>query len=123
MHVLSKHKSTMNRILSTVLTNKYCSYYENVKYDQSTDISKNSNKLLTTYDNDRFRTFTKYKINDKSNIIQQRYFDSPTMIKLDDEDDIPITRCSDKSLINVHSESSLDETDLSNLFIFANRQF
>ena len=57
---------------------------------------------------------------------QQRYFDSPTMITLDDDDDddyIPLSRCSNRISIPAAAEPSLNETDLSDLLIFTNRKF
>jgi hypothetical protein len=116
----------MNRTF-TVLTNEHCSVYENFKYDESNNISKNSSELLSQSNDARFRTFTKYKIKEKPATIlvnqhQQRYFDSPTMITLDDEDDIPVVRCSNKTSISAGPETTLDETQLSDLLIFTNRQ-
>lgn len=87
---------------------------------------------------DRFRTFTKSKTKkteetESTVIVNQyptRYFDSPTMIKFDnDEDDngeeeeIPIVRCVNKSSILSGPEGNLDETDLTDLYSFTNRKF
>jgi len=113
----------------TVLSNKYCLSDNVVEQDQSNCILENiSQSSTTTSNNNRFCTFTKYKIKQQPTTVivnqhQQRYFDSPTMIILDDDDDdeIPISRCSNKTSVNAAVESSLNETDLSDLLIFTNR--
>jgi hypothetical protein len=95
----------------TVLSNKYCSSHNDIEQDQSND--------------NRFCTFTKYKIKEQPTTVivnQQRYFDSPTMISLDDDDDeIPISRCSNKPSATT-AEPSLNETELSDLLVFTNRK-
>ncbi|CAF3399017.1 unnamed protein product [Rotaria sp. Silwood1] len=123
MHLSNKQR-LMNKTF-TILTNKY-----NVEQDQSNSILENINQLSTTLDNNRFCTFTKYKIKQQPTTVivnqhQQRYFDSPTMITLDDNDDddndIPLIRCSNnKRSINTNLEPSLDDTELSDLLIFTN---
>lgn len=113
----------------TVLLNKYCSSSLYDEQDQSNGIIENNSQLSTTLDNNRFSTFTKYKIKRSStttivNQDQKRYFDSPTMITLDgDDNDIPLIRCSNKRSINDNSKISLNETELSDLLIFTNRKF
>jgi hypothetical protein len=119
----------------TILSNKYCLSDNDVEQDQSNYILKNisQSSTTTTSNNNRFSTFTKYKIKQQPTTVivnqhqQQRYFDSPTMIILDDDDDdIPISRCSNKTSVNAAAadvESSLNETDLSDLLIFTNRKF
>ena len=113
----------------TVLSNKYCLSHNDIEQDQSISMSENINPLSVTLNDNRFCTFTKYKIKQQpativANQHQQRYFDSPTMIVLDDDDDdeIPISRCSNKpSAATASAEPSLNETELSDLLIFSNR--
>ncbi|CAF3585561.1 unnamed protein product [Rotaria sordida] len=127
MHLSNKQR-LMNKTF-TILSNKY----NNVEQDQSNCILENISQLSKTLDNNRFCTFTKYKIKQQHqpttvivNQHQQRYFDSPTMITLDDDDDdddnnIPLIRCSNnKKSITTNSEPSLDDTELSDLLIFTN---
>lgn len=105
----------------TIFTNEH---YQNVN-----DSTSNSE--------DRFRTFTKTKNKQEKDeaivIINQhpkRYFDSPSMITFDndDEDDdeeakeIPIVRCANKSSMLSGPEPSLDESDLTDLYTFVNRK-
>jgi hypothetical protein len=123
MHLSNKQR-IMNKTF-TVLSNKYCSSHNDIEQDQSNCISENINQL----NNNRFCTFTKYKIKQQpatviSNQHQQRYFDSPTMIVLDDDDDdIPVSRCSNKPSVNTTTaEPSLNETELSDLLVFTNRK-
>lgn len=114
MHLSNKQR-LMNRTF-TVLTNKYCSIDNDFEQDQTNNVQQLS-------DANRFCTFTKYKIKDQPTNVSvnqspKRYFDSPTMITLDDDDnddDIPISRCSNRTALN--------ETDLSDLFTFTNRSF
>ncbi|CAF4729711.1 unnamed protein product [Rotaria sp. Silwood2] len=120
MHLSNKQR-LMNKTF-TILSNKY-----NFEQDQSNPIMENTSQLSTTLDHNRFRTFTKYKIKQQPTTVivnqyQQRYFDSPTMITLDDDDnDIPLMRCSNnKRSITTNSEPSLDDTELSDLLIFTN---
>lgn len=124
MHLSNKQR-LMNKTF-TVLSNKYCSTHNDVEQDQSNSISENINKLSTTLDNNRFCTFTKYKIKQQPTTViinqQERYFDSPTMITLEDDDnDIPLSRCSTKRSIIATSETTLDEGELSDLLVFTNR--
>jgi len=115
----------------TILSNKYCSSDNDVEQDQSNRILENINQLSITSNNNRFCTFTKYKIKQEPTTVvvnqhQKRYFDSPTMITLDDgdDDDIPISRGSNKTSVTAAAaEPSLNETDLSDLLIFTNRKF
>ncbi len=124
------HRSNKQHVMNktfTVLTNEHCLFYENLKYDELTGIAENSSQLLSTSNNARFRTFTKYKIKEKPDTVfvnqhQQRYFDSPTMITLDDEDDIPVVRCSNRTSNTAGPESIVDETELSDLLVFTNRE-
>jgi V8-like Glu-specific endopeptidase len=117
MHFSNKQR-TMNKTF-TILSNKHCSSHNDVEQDQSNCIMENISQLSITPNNNRFCTFTKCKIKQQSTTQdQQRYFDSPTMIIPDDE--IPISRCSNKISI---TEPSLDETELSDLLIFTNRTF
>ena len=127
MH-LSNRQRSMNKTF-TILTNEHSSFYNNVDQNQSNYIMENINQLSSTSNMDRFRTFTKCKIQKQPATVivnqhQQRYFDSPTMITLDDDDDndIPVVRCSKKTPLVTGSEPSLDETELSDLLIFANRK-
>ncbi len=121
MHLSNKQR-IMNKTF-TVLTNKYCSSDNDFEQEQSLE---NISQLSPTSNNNRFCTFTKYKIKQQATSVvvnqnQQRYFDSPTMITLDDnDDDIPVSRCSNKT--SIIAEPSLNETDLSDLLIFTNRQ-
>lgn len=126
---LSNKQRSMNKTF-TVLSNKHCSSYNDVEQDQSKYFSENINRLPTTLENNRFLTFTKYKIKQQpTNVIinqnqaqKQRYFDSPTMITLDDdENDIPLSRCSNRKSMVPNSEPSLNETELSDLLVFTNR--
>ena len=119
MH-LSKKQRIMNKTF-TVLTNQYCS--SDNEFDQV--LEKNS-----SLNDNRFCTFTKCKIKHQpttDSVLpnQARYFDSPTMITLDDDDDrdIPVSRCSNKTSATPAAEPSLNETDLSDLLIFTNRKF
>jgi len=129
MHLSNKQR-IMNKTF-TILSNKYCLSDNDVEQDQSNCILKNISQSSTTTsnNNNRFSTFTKYKIKQQPTTVivnqhQQRYFDSPTMIILDDDDDdIPISRCSNKTSVNAAVESSLNETDLSDLLFFTNRKF
>jgi hypothetical protein len=99
----------------TVLTNEHCTPSP-VAQDKQSD--------------DRFRTFTKRKIPELPDTVivnpyQQRYFDSPTMITMDEDDDdvdIPVLRCSNRRSILPDIESSLDESDLTDLLAFTNRE-
>lgn len=122
-------RSNKQRIMNktfTILSNKYCSLDNDLQEDQS-----NLSQLSTTLNDNRFCTFTKCKIKQQPtklsvNQNQQRYFDSPTMITLDDDDDdddeIPISRCSNRLSVTAAAvEPSLNETDLSDLLIFTNR--
>lgn len=114
MHLSKKHR-IMNKTF-TVFTNQYCS--SDNDFEQ---VLEEKNSLSPTLNENRFCTFTKCKIKHQS-----RYFDSPTMITLDDDDDdrdIPISRCSNKTSAVPAVESSLNETDLSDLLIFSNRKF
>lgn len=127
MHLSNKQR-TMNKTF-TVLTNRYCSSDNDLEQEQANCISKSISPLPATSNNNRFCTFTKYKIKHQPTIVavnqnQPRYFDSPTMITLDDDDDvIPVRRCSNKtSAITATAEPSLNETDLSDLLIFTNRK-
>ncbi len=121
MHFSNKQR-TMNKTF-TILSNKHCSSHNDVEQDQSNCIMENISQLSPN--NNRFCTFTKCKIKQQSTTQhQQRYFDSPTMIIPDDE--IPISRCSNKISITTATstvEPSLDETELSDLLIFTNRTF
>lgn len=113
----------------TVLTNEHCTPSP-VAQDKQSDwgLHKISPLSVVSSSDDRFRTFTKRKIQEQpdtviSNPYQQRYFDSPTMITMDeDEDDIPVLRCSNKRSILPDIEPSLDESDLSDLLVFTNRE-
>ena len=128
----SIHLSNKQRVMNktyTVLSNKYCSsYVDTDQQDQMHPIMENTSRLLSPLDENRFSTFTKYKIKQPTNTIivneqqqQQQYFDSPTMIVPDDDDEyIPISRCSNKTP-SALIESNLDETELSDLLIFTNR--
>ncbi len=129
MHLSNKQR-IMNKTF-TVLANKYCSSDNDIEQDQSNCILENISQLSTTSNNNRFSTFTKYKIKQQPTAVivnqqQQRYFDSPTMITIDDDDDddkdIPISRCSNKTSVTAAAEPSLNETDLSDLLIFTNRK-
>jgi hypothetical protein len=95
----------------TVLSNKYCSSDNEYEQDQSNRSLEKISQLSITTNQNRFCTFTKN---------QQRYFDSPTIITLDD--DIPISRCLNKTSVTP-GEPNLNETDLSDLFVFTNRMF
>ncbi|CAF0903088.1 unnamed protein product [Adineta ricciae] len=124
MHLSNKQR-VMNKTY-TVLSNKYCSsYVDTDQQDQMHSIMENTGRLLSPLDESRFSTFTKYKIKQPASTIivneqQQRYFDSPTMIVPDDDDEyIPISRCSNKTS-SALIESNLDETELSDLLIFTN---
>ncbi|CAF1233350.1 unnamed protein product [Adineta steineri] len=111
---LSNKRRVMNKTF-TILSNKYCSFHNDIEQNQSNSICENIDRLSITSNDPRFCTFTKYKINQH----QQRYFDSPTMIipDDDDDDDIPISRCSNKTSF---VEPNLNETELSDLLIFTN---
>ncbi|CAF2073536.1 unnamed protein product, partial [Rotaria magnacalcarata] len=50
----------------------------------------------------------------------QRYSDSSTMRTLDDEDEIPVMRSSNKIFINADEQASLDGAKLNNFFAFTN---
>ena len=126
--IIEMHLSHKQRLMNqtfTILTNKYCSIDNDFEQEQlaNDDTSKNVQQLS---DANRFCTFTKCKIKDQSAIVsvnqnEKRYFDSPTMITLDDDDDddeIPVSRCSNRTSIN---PATLNETDLSDLFVFTNR--
>ncbi|CAF1991361.1 unnamed protein product [Rotaria magnacalcarata] len=126
MHLSSTKQHLMNKTY-TVLSNKYCSSYNDDEQDQSICIMENNSQLSRTLDKNRFSTFTKYKIKQHQTTLsvnqdQKRYFDSPTMITLDDDDDndIPLIRCSNKRSNNTNSKLSLNETELSDLLIFTN---
>jgi hypothetical protein len=127
---LSNKQRMMNKTY-TILSNKYCSSHNDVEENQSKCTLENVNQLSITSNNNRFTTFTKYKIKQQPATVtvnqhQKRYFDSPTMIVLDDDDDdnIPISRCSNqKTSVTAAAESSLNETELSDLLIFTNRMF
>lgn len=110
---LSKKQRIMNKTF-TVFTNQHCSSNNDLEQE---NISPSS----PTLNNNRFATFTKCKIKRQD---QVRYFDSPTMITLDDDDDrdIPVSRCSNKTSA-AGAEPNLNETDLSDLLIFTNRKF
>ena len=125
MH-LSQKQRQMNQTF-TILTNKYCSSDNDLEAEQTNCIEEKISQLPSTSNENRFCTFTKCKIKERSTINQNqtRYFDSPTMITLDDDDenDIPISRCSNKTSVTNAAEPSLNETDLSDLLIFTNRKF
>ncbi|UJR28161.1 hypothetical protein I4U23_009415 [Adineta vaga] len=128
MHLSNKQR-VMNQTY-TILSNRHCSSHNDVGEDQTYPISENLTQLSSTLDNNRFCTFTKYKIKQSPSTVivnehQQRYFDSPTMIVPDDDDndDIPISRCSNKTSFtntSVMIEPNLDETELSDLLVFTN---
>lgn len=111
---LSKKQRMMNKTF-TVFTNQHYSSDNDVEQEQQENISP-------SWNDNRFATFTKCKIQPQD---RARYFDSPTIITLDEDDDdrdIPVSRCSNKTSA-VGAEPNLNETDLSDLLIFTNRKF
>ena len=136
MHLSNKQR-LMNKTF-TIMTNEHCSphHYDgdgDDEHDRHESTFEKASQLSGTSNTNRFCTFTKCKIKQQpstviANPYQRRYFDSPTMIVLDDDDDeIPIVRCSNRSLAAAAAagghEPSLNETDLSDLLVFTNREF
>ena len=128
------HRSNKQRRMNktfTVLTNEHCTPSP-VAQDKQLELGlpKISPLSAVSSSDDRFRTFTKRKIQEPSDTVivnpyQQRYFDSPTMITMDEDDedvDIPVLRCSNKRSNLPDMEPSLDESDLADLLVFTNRE-
>ena len=132
MHLSNKQR-LMNKTF-TIMTNEYCSphhhYDDGNAGDEHESTFEKASQLSGTSNTNRFCTFTKCKIKQQpstviTNPYQRRYFDSPTMIVLnddDDDDEIPILRCSNRSSVAAGHEPSLNETDLSDLLVFTNRE-